>query len=129
MTRKKFIKRLGGYGITRNTANKMAKVICKHSSTYEYGWDLFQSLIDEMKRRVKEAVMEALLYGEGTAKLPMWDAYFPMYSQALDFEIKPLNDPAPWRYLYAIDTAHVESLPVVKWTRVNPHIQGGTAHE
>lgn len=127
MTRKKFIKRLGGYGITRNTANKMAEIAHRHGDTYEHAWARFLVLIDELERRVKEAVTQAILYGEGTACVPWPGAYFPFYNPALDFEIKPLSDPPPWRYLYAIDTAPIDPAPVIQWPKVNPHLDGYSA--
>ena len=127
MTRKKFIKRLGRYGITRNTANKMAEIARRHGETYEHAWAHFLVLIDELKRRVKDAITNAILYGEGTADVPGPGAYFPFYDPTLDFEIKPLSDPPPWKYLYAIDTALIEPEPVILWPKINPHLDGYSA--
>ena len=127
MTRKKYIKRLGGYGITRNAANKMAETIRQRGGTYAHGWACFQALLDELKRRVTEAVEAAILYGEGTADVVGLNAYFPQYNPALDFEIKPLSDPPPWKYLYAIDTAPIEPQPVILWPKINPHLDGYSA--
>lgn len=122
MTRKKFIKQLGRYGITRNTANGMAEIARQQGATYEQAWAHFLVLIDELKRRVKDAITHAILYGEGTAEVPGPCAYFPFYNPTLDFEIKPLSDPPPWRYLYAIDTALVEPEPVILFPKINPQI-------
>lgn len=127
MTRKKFIKQLGRYGITRNTANKMAEQSRQCGDTYEQAWAHFLVLIDELKRRVKEAITQAILYGEGTADVPGPGAYFPFYNPALDFEIKPLSDPPPWRYLYAIDTAPLNPAPVIMWPKVNPYLDRPSA--
>ena len=127
MTRKKFIKQLGGYGITRNTANGMAEITRKRGGTYAHALAYFQLLMDEFNRRVKKAISDAILYGEGTTAPLGLCNYFPAYSPALDFEIKPLGDPPPWRHLYALDTKLIDPEPVVLWPKVNPHLDGYSA--
>lgn len=126
MTRKKLIKKLGRYGITRNTANRMAEITRKGGHTYEQAWADFMFIIGELSEKVKDAITHAILYGEGTATVPGLNTYFPMYDPTLDFEIKPLGDPPPWQYLYAIDTKPLDPAPVIMWPKINPYLHTHT---
>lgn len=124
MTRKNFIKRLGGYGITRNTANGMAEITRQRGGTYEHAWAYFQLLHTEITRRVKKAVWDALRHGKGTVTMPDMDDFLP-YSPTFDFEIKSLSEPTPWWY-YTFGAMPLHP-PVVKLrTKVNLHLHTHT---
>ena len=124
MKRKRFIKLLGSYGLTRNTANLMAQATIERGGTYEHALAYFKHIRAEMERILRQAIKDTLLYGEANVPLGDLCCYFPPYSGKLDFELKPVRDEQFLRFAYAIDTAPIGT-PPMQWLKENPHLGGG----